>query len=258
MATKKANGNNGSHFKKGSGCFTCKVCGKKTRATGQNDNEHLQLCVACFDQAGDENAVSDGHITQAEFNSKYNGNGNNNGTALSKLPAGTLVQYYDQGLRTAWLVSVEGDKATLASIPAHKQVTSKFTVATANIQMVNNSAQPDGRYLQAIKLKETTMKNAKQNTNTNTNNVNADQQFVVVTAKLTAEVKKKMTNDNTHDFIVLRVLHQLKKADVATIAKHVHKAGWVTVDADQKKNTATMHRRVRRALRHLRSAKLVN
>lgn len=57
----------GSRFEKGSGCFTCRVCGRRTRATGQGDNEHVYLCVECFEIAGLENELQDGIITQEEF-----------------------------------------------------------------------------------------------------------------------------------------------------------------------------------------------
>ena len=61
-SSKKVNG-----FQKGSGCFTCCDCKKKTRATGRGDNEHVNLCADCYDRGGDENSVSDGHMTEAEF-----------------------------------------------------------------------------------------------------------------------------------------------------------------------------------------------
>ena len=60
-----------NRFQKGSGCFTCQSCGKKTRSTGCGDNEHVNLCVDCYERAGDENSVSDGLMTQEEFNAKW-------------------------------------------------------------------------------------------------------------------------------------------------------------------------------------------
>lgn len=48
-----------ARFAKGSGCYTCKCCGRKTRSTGQGDNEHLLLCVTCYDLSGFENQLSD-------------------------------------------------------------------------------------------------------------------------------------------------------------------------------------------------------
>ena len=51
---------NRSHFKRGSGCYTCRECGKRTRDLG--DGADLQMCLACYDYAGWENTHSDeGH-----------------------------------------------------------------------------------------------------------------------------------------------------------------------------------------------------
>lgn len=61
-----------NRFVKGSGCYTCKDCGKKTRSVGNGDNEHIGLCVRCYDKAGDENSVSDGYMTQEQFDAKWN------------------------------------------------------------------------------------------------------------------------------------------------------------------------------------------
>ncbi len=60
-----------SRFAKGSGCYTCVSCKKRTRSTGRGDNEHLRLCERCYEIAGDENAVLDGQMTQAEFDRKW-------------------------------------------------------------------------------------------------------------------------------------------------------------------------------------------
>jgi hypothetical protein len=60
-----------SHFQRGTGRFTCTSCGKKTRATGHRDNEYVGMCRDCYERAGNENAVSDGQMTQAEFDAKY-------------------------------------------------------------------------------------------------------------------------------------------------------------------------------------------
>lgn len=55
-------GRNASHFQKGSGVYTCVSCGKRTRSTGRGDNEHVELCAACYDEGGWENQHSDeGH-----------------------------------------------------------------------------------------------------------------------------------------------------------------------------------------------------
>lgn len=58
-------------FVKGSGCYECISCKKKTRSTGNGDNEHARMCVRCYEKAGDENAVADGHMTEEEFNAKW-------------------------------------------------------------------------------------------------------------------------------------------------------------------------------------------
>jgi hypothetical protein len=54
-----------SRFQKGSGCYVCIGCQKKTRSTGNGDNEHCRLCETCYEKAGDENALSDGDMTKA-------------------------------------------------------------------------------------------------------------------------------------------------------------------------------------------------
>lgn len=52
----------GNRFARGSGCYTCSSCGKKTRSTGRGDNENCGVCVKCFDNGGLENQHSDeGH-----------------------------------------------------------------------------------------------------------------------------------------------------------------------------------------------------
>lgn len=60
-----------SRFQRGSGCYTCGVCGKRTRSTGRGDCEHVKLCVDCYDRAGDENAVLDGQMTREEFDARW-------------------------------------------------------------------------------------------------------------------------------------------------------------------------------------------
>jgi len=60
---------NSSRFGNG-GCYVCNVCGKKTRSTGRGDNEFVGLCADCYDIAGLENMVSDGNMTQEEFDSQ--------------------------------------------------------------------------------------------------------------------------------------------------------------------------------------------
>lgn len=55
-----------SRFQKGSGVYKCRACGHNTRAVGNGDCEHLQLCEICFDIGGLENAVADGCATEAD------------------------------------------------------------------------------------------------------------------------------------------------------------------------------------------------
>ena len=46
-----------NRFAKGSGCFSCRCCGKKTRNTG--DNGGCGLCPLCFEISSCENTLSD-------------------------------------------------------------------------------------------------------------------------------------------------------------------------------------------------------
>lgn len=58
-----------NRFTKGSGCYTCRSCGIKTRDTGY-DGPQIQLCNQCFELAGYDNQVSDSGIetlTSAEI-----------------------------------------------------------------------------------------------------------------------------------------------------------------------------------------------
>jgi hypothetical protein len=48
-----------SRFAKGSALYACRCCSRNTRATGNNDNEHVRLCVQCYDLGGEENHLSD-------------------------------------------------------------------------------------------------------------------------------------------------------------------------------------------------------
>jgi len=59
-----------NRFRKGSGVFTCTVCGKQTRDTS-GGNGQVELCQSCYDRAGDENAVCDGLMSQEEFDKKW-------------------------------------------------------------------------------------------------------------------------------------------------------------------------------------------
>jgi hypothetical protein len=45
-------------FRKGSGVYSCKCCGKLTRETGSCES-NVHLCLACYDDAGWENQHSD-------------------------------------------------------------------------------------------------------------------------------------------------------------------------------------------------------
>ncbi len=42
------------------GTYTCRICKKRTRETGQCES-NVELCAACYDYAGWENAHNDGH-----------------------------------------------------------------------------------------------------------------------------------------------------------------------------------------------------
>lgn len=57
-------------FSKGSGCYTCSSCRKKTRDVNKEEGQ-AGLCAKCYEKAGDENSVSDGMMTQAEFDAKW-------------------------------------------------------------------------------------------------------------------------------------------------------------------------------------------
>lgn len=49
-----------SQFAAGSGCYTCRSCGKSTRETGDGEAD-LELCRACFRESGRENRHNDDH-----------------------------------------------------------------------------------------------------------------------------------------------------------------------------------------------------
>jgi hypothetical protein len=49
----------GNRFERGSGVYKCGSCGRGTRSTGHGDNEHLRLCVQCFELAGMDNELTD-------------------------------------------------------------------------------------------------------------------------------------------------------------------------------------------------------
>ena len=45
-------------YEKGSGCYTCLDCGKKTRETGEGESG-CKLCRDCYESAGLENEHND-------------------------------------------------------------------------------------------------------------------------------------------------------------------------------------------------------
>lgn len=47
-----------SHFKAVSGCYACRSCGKKTRATGYEE-ETCELCAFCYNESVLENYHND-------------------------------------------------------------------------------------------------------------------------------------------------------------------------------------------------------
>jgi hypothetical protein len=50
-----------TRFTAGTGCYTCRVCGRKTRATDRDAAARRQ-CAQCWDLAGLENEQLDGRI----------------------------------------------------------------------------------------------------------------------------------------------------------------------------------------------------
>lgn len=50
---------NAARFLKGQSVYKCRTCGRSTRQTGNGDNDMVQLCVQCYDLAGEENHLSD-------------------------------------------------------------------------------------------------------------------------------------------------------------------------------------------------------
>lgn len=51
-----------SNFQEGTACYTCRICGKRTRGTGTAGSEAatVWLCQACYDECLNENARADG------------------------------------------------------------------------------------------------------------------------------------------------------------------------------------------------------
>lgn len=60
-----------ARFGKGSACYTCGSCGKRTRDVNREEGQ-AGLCARCYEKAEDENAVYDGYMTQDEFDAKWN------------------------------------------------------------------------------------------------------------------------------------------------------------------------------------------
>lgn len=62
-------------FARGSnaGTFTCNVCGKRRQKANRevSTGATTGVCTDCFDIAGDENMVADGHMTCREFLAIY-------------------------------------------------------------------------------------------------------------------------------------------------------------------------------------------
>ena len=46
-------------FTKGSGCYVCNSCRRKTRDDGNGDSVGCGLCTECYELAGLENTISD-------------------------------------------------------------------------------------------------------------------------------------------------------------------------------------------------------
>ena len=59
---------NRSHFQRGRSTFTCKICQRRTRDTGQSEDSGL--CFECWELAGYDNHVNDnGPAAMAEVQS---------------------------------------------------------------------------------------------------------------------------------------------------------------------------------------------
>lgn len=49
-----------NRFQRGSGCFKCLACGRRTRSTG--DNGDVQLCPECYEECQMENQIADSEV----------------------------------------------------------------------------------------------------------------------------------------------------------------------------------------------------
>lgn len=57
---------------KNNGTAVCDECGtRRQKANGQDLGGGSFICDPCFDKAGDQNAVSDGHMTCDQFQAQY-------------------------------------------------------------------------------------------------------------------------------------------------------------------------------------------
>jgi hypothetical protein len=54
-----------NRFQPHTSVFTCRCCGRKSRETARNSGAG-DICGQCYDLAGIENEISDGHCTAAE------------------------------------------------------------------------------------------------------------------------------------------------------------------------------------------------
>lgn len=61
--------NRNSKFRKGSGTYKCQSCGKMTRETGHGESD-CELCVYCYEVAGEYNGLQDGQMSHEEYTVK--------------------------------------------------------------------------------------------------------------------------------------------------------------------------------------------
>ena len=54
-------------FRRGTGCYGCEICGRLTRDTGEV-SFGTKLCVQCWEVAGIENEILDGHTDEETGN----------------------------------------------------------------------------------------------------------------------------------------------------------------------------------------------
>jgi hypothetical protein len=59
-----------SHFRKGSGSYTCEECGKRTRDTGAGEAS-CNLCRFCYEVNEWVNSVNDGDHELSDVPAKY-------------------------------------------------------------------------------------------------------------------------------------------------------------------------------------------